>query len=53
MVRLQAQAGRTPLLRIARLNQGEDQTSFLPGLPRPAQRLLWNALLTREPRRLE
>jgi hypothetical protein len=35
MVRLQAQAGRTPLLRIARLNQGEDQTFFLPGLPRP------------------
>jgi quercetin dioxygenase-like cupin family protein len=55
MVRLQAEAGsrRTPLLRIARLNQGEDQTFFLPGLPRPAQRLLWNALaaLAREPRR--
>jgi quercetin dioxygenase-like cupin family protein len=55
MVRIQAEAGsrRTPLLRIARLNQGEDQTFFLPGLPRPAQRLLWNALaaLAREPRR--
>jgi quercetin dioxygenase-like cupin family protein len=53
MLRLQARTGRTPLLRIARLNHGENQTLFLPGLPRPAQRLLWNALaaLAREPRR--
>lgn len=44
MLRLQAATGRTPLLQIARLNQGENQTLFLPGLPRPAQRLLWNTL---------
>ncbi|MFE2431724.1 cupin domain-containing protein [Streptomyces sp. NPDC059373] len=51
IVRLQAEAGRTPVLRIARLNHGEDQTFFLAGLPRPAQRLLWNALaaLARDP----
>lgn len=53
MLRLQAGTGRTPLLRIARLNHGEDQTLFLPGLPRPVQRLLWNTLaaLARDPDR--
>jgi quercetin dioxygenase-like cupin family protein len=51
---LQAETGRTPILRVARLNHGENQTLFFPGVPRPVQRVLWNALaaLTRPPRPL-
>lgn len=44
MLRLRSATGRTPVLRIALLNQGRDQTLFFPGLPRSAQRMMWNTL---------